>query len=287
MSTNNLEKGFLTIKEFAEFVGIKESTLRYYDKTGVFDPAKRGVKFENNYRYYLPTQITTLKMIRVLTDIGVPLKAIKELKKTRTPEKIIKLLSKHKEQISNQIHFLQETYSIINTFHDLLSESMNVIETEISIQEMSDRRIILGGINDFTGDIDFVREYRRFCNEPHKPKLNMSFPIGGYFENMAALINDPTQPTRYFSLDPKGNDRKPAGLYLVGYTHDNYGQTHYLPKQMVAYAKKNGLVFDGAAYRIYLTDEISVIEPDQYLIQISVPVKETRRISSRRPKRQF
>ena len=121
----------------------------------------------------------------------------------------------------------------------------------------------------------------------YKPKLNMSFPIGGYFENMTALVNDPTQPTRYFSLDPKGQDRKPAGLYLVGYTRDCYGQTHNLPAQMAAYAKKNGLAFTGPAYRIYLTDEISVIEPEQYLIQISVPVKEMRHVPSRRPRYNF
>lgn len=287
INNNNLEKDYLSIKEFAEFVGMSVSTLRYYDNKGVFDPAKRGVKFENNYRLYSPRQITTAKMIHILTEIGVSLKTIKELKNTRTPEKIIKLLSKHKEQISNEIHFLQEVYAIMSTFHDLLDESMSVTETEMSVREMTDRRIILGDINDFTGDIDFVQEYRRFWNEHHKPKLNMSFPIGGYFENMTALLKEPLHPTRYFSIDPKGHEHKPAGLYLVGYTRGCYGTTNDLPEQMAVYAKKNGLVFTGPAYRIYLTDEMSVIEPDQYLIQISVPVNETRRIPSCRPRRHF
>jgi len=38
---------------------------------------------------------------------------------------------------------------------------------------------------------------------------------------------------------------------------------------------KNGLEFPGPVYNIYLSDELSVIEPEQYLLQISVSVKNT------------
>lgn len=79
----------------------------------------------------------------------------------------------------------------------------------------------------------------------------------------------------------------PAGLYLVGYTHGYYGQTNDLPGKMAAYAKKHGLVFNGAVYNIYLTDETSVIDPDQYLLQVSASVSETRRVPSRRSYNRF
>jgi hypothetical protein len=46
----------------------------------------------------------------------------------------------------------------------------------------------------------------------------MSFPVGGYFEDMDAFMKKPSQPTRFFSIAPKGTDLKPAGLYLIGYT---------------------------------------------------------------------
>ena len=42
----------LSIREFADFTGINESTLRYYHKIGLFSPSRRG---ENRYYlYYLP-----------------------------------------------------------------------------------------------------------------------------------------------------------------------------------------------------------------------------------------
>ena len=32
--------------------GKKQDTLRYYDKKGIFFPAKRGIELDNQYRYY-------------------------------------------------------------------------------------------------------------------------------------------------------------------------------------------------------------------------------------------
>jgi len=104
---------------------------------------------------------------------------------------------------------------------------------------------------------------------------------------MKSFMGAPSQPMRFFSLDPKGNDKKEAGLYLTGYTRGYYGQTNDLPERMEAFAKKNGLIFTGPVYNTYLFDDISVVEPEEYLLQASALVEETRRVPSRRPKRHF
>ncbi|MCL2772698.1 MAG: MerR family transcriptional regulator, partial [Oscillospiraceae bacterium] len=136
MNNKNIDVDFLTIKEFAESVGITAPSLRHYDNIGIFPPAKRGIEFENKYRYYSPMQITTVKMIRVLTEIGVPLTAIKELSQSRTPEKLLKLLIKYREKIKEEIRFLQEMSSVISTFTELMHEAISVSETEITVSEI-------------------------------------------------------------------------------------------------------------------------------------------------------
>jgi DNA-binding transcriptional MerR regulator len=113
MSDKTLDKDYLPIKKFADLVGMTVNTLRRYDNKSIFHPAKRGVEFENKYRYYAPTQITTVKMIRVLAEIGVPLQTIRELATSRTPEKLMKLLCKHKNIIADEIRFLQDVFSVI------------------------------------------------------------------------------------------------------------------------------------------------------------------------------
>jgi DNA-binding transcriptional MerR regulator len=287
MSDKGLFKDYLSIKEFAELVGMTINVLRYYDNKGIFHPAKHGIEFENKYRYYAPTQITTVKMIRVLAEVGVPLQTIRELTTNRTPEKLMKLLCKHKNIVADEIRFLQDVFSVIGTFSELLNEGMSATETEICISEMPEKRIMLGDINNFDSVIGFYGGFTRFCNALHEPKLNLSYPVGGYFESMDAFLNESARPTRFFSLDPKGNDRKPAGMYLIGYTRGYYGQTNDLPQRMARFAKKNGVVFNGPVYNTYLFDEVSVTDPDRYLLQASASVKETRRVPSRRPLRRL
>ena len=285
MIKKDLNKDFLTIKEFANFVGITVSSLQHYDRKKIFRPTKRGEKYKNDYRYYSPVQITTVKMLRVLREIGVPLDAIRNLMQDRSPEVIVKLLTKNRDMVANEIRYLDEVHSVINTFTELLNEGMAAIETEISVSEMPGKQIILGEEADFRGETGFMREFLRFCNGSFNPKLNMSYPIGGYWENMDAFLNAPSQPMRFFSLDPSGHEHKTAGLYLIGYTRGYYGQTNDLTERMTTFAKKNGLVFAGPVYNLYLFDELSIADPNEYLLQASASVMETRRVPSRRPQR--
>jgi len=285
MDESIYDKNLLTVKEFARLAGMTAESLRHYDRKGIFQPAKHGIEFENKYRCYDPTQITTVKMIRVLTEIGVPLDTIKELAKERSPEKLMKLFSKHKSIVADEIHFLQEVFSVISTFLELLTEGISATESEISVTEQPEKRIILGDANDFYGSVGFFREFIKFCDVLHEPALNLAYPVGGYFESMDVFLDKPSEPSRFFSLNPKGNEQIAGGLYLIGYTRGYYGKTNDLPKRMAAFAKKNGLVFTGPVYNLYLFDEMSIVDPEQYLLQVSASVKETRRVPSRRPVR--
>jgi DNA-binding transcriptional MerR regulator len=259
-------------------------TLRHYDKKGVFHPAKRGEALAHKYRYYSPTQITAIKMTRVLADIGVPLQTVKELTLSRTPEKLLKLLNRHKDIVMDELRFLQEVYSVIHTFTELLHSGISAIENEICVTEMPEMNIILGDENEFDGSVSFYGEYTRFCNTLYEPKLNLSRPIGGYWESMEVFVDHPL-PTRFFSIDPHGYQRREAGLFIVGYERGYYSHTSDLTRRMTAFAKKNGLLFNGPVYNIYLFDELSVTDPEQYLLQASASVRETRRAPSRRPAR--
>ena len=259
------------------------NTLRHYDKKGIFKPAKLGKEFENSYRYYDPTQITTIKMILVLTEIGVPLETIRELANSRSPESLLKLFSKHKGIIGDELRFLHGVHSVISTFMELLTEGISATESEISVAEMPGKQIILGETNQYTDCDGFHREYMRFCNSPHEPKLNLANPVGGYFASMDEFLDEPSKPTRFFSIDPSGLERKAEGLYLIGYSRGYYGDTGDLPDRMMAFADKNEMVFTGPVFNIYLHDEMSIVDPSNYLLQVSASVRETRRVSSRRP----
>jgi DNA-binding transcriptional MerR regulator len=268
---------YLSIGEFARIVGITRDSLRVYDNKGIFSPAARGNGLENDYRYYAPMQITTVKMIRVLTKIGVPLNTIREMATDRTPEKLIKLLHKQKEELAGEIRFLKEAHSVIAMFHDFITEGLHAEESEIFVREGPERRIVLGEANEYKYGEGFFGAFARFCAARHTPELNLSYPIGGWFDSMENFLDAPSRPVRFFSHDPNGDETIAGGLYLTGYTQGYYGRTNGLPGRMAEYADRNGLIFTGLVYNTYLLDELSMADPEQYLLQVSASVSEVRR----------
>jgi hypothetical protein len=125
-------------------------------------------------------------------------------------------------------------------------------------------------------------EFMKFLNGSHKPLLNESFPIGGFWDSMDTFLCDPTRPERFFSLDSQGLEVREKGLYLIAHTHSYYGEVNDLPERMVAYAEAHGLVFSGSVYNLFITDEISVTNPSRYLLQASAAVLERRNAFSQR-----
>ena len=59
-----------------------------------------------------------------------------------------------------------------------------------------------------------------------------------------------------------------------------YGHTGAMAKMLADYADENSMALTGPVYNIYLLDEISVIDPNRYLLQVSIPIG---RSSARRP----
>ena len=177
-ATGNKEisRDYLTVKEFSKFVDMPVDTILYYDRTGVFKPAKRGAPHANNYRLYSPTQITLFKMVHILKELEVPLKEIRELGVSRTPEKMIKLLRQKKYQIADTVRYFKELYSVVCTFHDLIVEGISVTETDIYVSLMPKKRIILGGVNDFGDNGGFFGEFcasatQTMCRSRTRPTL--------------------------------------------------------------------------------------------------------------------
>ena len=264
----------LTIKEFADFTGLNESTLRYYDKIGLLSPELRGA---NRYRYYSPMQTISVDFIKVLIKVGVPLSTITEMNKSRTPQSVLALLTQQESKLDAKLHELQTAYSILHTYRNTIQAGMDVREhNAISARDLDDAPIILGQVNDFRGAVNFFAPFMRFCNRALENKIDLHYPIGGYYEDIHVFLNTPAQPTRFFSLDPRGNNKRKAGRYLVAHNQGYYGEFGDLPQRLLAYAQANEFSFSGPLYIIYLLDEITVIDHRRYVSQIAVGVTKKR-----------
>ena len=262
------EHDLLSIKEFADFTGVNASALRYYDKIGLFHPLQRN---ENDFRYYSAMQTIVINFINVMSSLKVPLKDIGAVKQRRTPQRILDLLHHHELKLNEELQHIQQSYSIIHTYCKLIQEGLSADEHAVGVQQMDSLAIEQGPENDFASG-SFYESFFVFLQHMKKLNVNMAFPAGGVYQNMKTFLDHTGKPGRFFAVTPAGRQARTAGRYITAYTRGYYGQLGDLPQRMQAHVLQQGLSLCGPVYELYLHDEISVAEPDQYLIQISVMV---------------
>jgi len=263
-------KDFYSIQEFATLTGVEASTLRFWDDVGVFSPIKRDPS--NNYRYYSLPQITAVNFVAVLSDLNIPLKMIAELRKKRDPENFIRLLEKKEIELDMELRALRQRSSIIHTRRELINFGLRADDAQISVQRRENKGLILWPRNEYQEGDTFLEPLAAFVNQAGAQRVNLDFPVGGYWDSFQSFQDAPSRPDCFFSLDPTGTHTQKEGKYLVGFTNGYYGEMGDLPERMATYQKENKLTASGPLYLMYLHDEICTLETDQYLAQAIVAV---------------
>ena len=95
---------YMTTGEFASAMGVSKDTLFHYDDIGLFCPEKVS---ENGYRYYSIYQMETFDTIRMLRDLGMPLKEIRDMLAHRSPERVMHVFAEREQQIDREIEKLR------------------------------------------------------------------------------------------------------------------------------------------------------------------------------------
>ena len=90
---------YMTTGEFASAMGVSKDTLFHYDDIGLFCPEKVS---ENGYRYYSIYQMETFDTIRMLRDLGMPLKEIRDMLAHRSPERVMHVFAEREQQIDKK-----------------------------------------------------------------------------------------------------------------------------------------------------------------------------------------
>lgn len=76
-SMNDTSKNYYKIGEFAKLAHVSISKLRYYDEIGLLKPSIRSK--DSSYRFYAPTQLDRVAMIKSFQRHGMPLQQLTKL----------------------------------------------------------------------------------------------------------------------------------------------------------------------------------------------------------------
>ncbi|MCM3630578.1 MerR family transcriptional regulator [Paenibacillus glycanilyticus] len=113
-----------SIKQAAEFTGLSEDTIRYYEKIGLLPYADRKT---SGHRTYSKHQLDGMVFLTRLKATGMTLEEMKRFRKlyergeVTLPERV-SLLIEHKNRIQNEIESLLETQRMIDYKIDTYKE---------------------------------------------------------------------------------------------------------------------------------------------------------------------
>ena len=265
--------GLLSIGELARFARIARSALIFYDNMGLVSPVERG---NNNYRYYSPHQVSTTNLINTLQELDVPLKEVIKLNTHRTPEKIISLFSEQNKHIDRQIEELLRAQKLLLTLKGIIEDGLSVDEERIEVCWNDEEPILIGPQIDYSEGISIEEAFLNFYIHWNAidSDLDLNYPVWAIFSEERVKRGDWVGPDKFYFKMPGAPDRKPAGLYLTGYARGYYGQSDALYKRLMAYIEENGLEICGPAFEMYPLNEISIADPYNYLMRISIQVKQ-------------
>jgi DNA-binding transcriptional MerR regulator len=263
---------YFSITDFAKLTRTTRAALLHYDRLGLLSPIKRG---DNNYRFYLHTQLGNLNMIRTCQVLGMTLAEIKSIELNRTPELINELLSEYIERLRIKINQYTQKYRFLQTIKSITQSALTVDIDCITIQYLCAEKIVLGKQNDYSNGrnvYDALLSFHLDSSDKYSD-IDLNYIVWGMFSEERIKRRDWVWPDRYYYLDSEGNAEKPAELYAIGYHRGGYGQTGELYERILRYIDENGFEICGPAFEEYPLNEICIKNENEYLIRVMITVR--------------
>lgn len=269
-----LQKMFTT-SQFADIYGINKRTLMYYDEIGLFQPDYVG---ENGYRYYSFKQNLKFEAILLLRKLRVPLKEIKNYLDNYTQDKLLDLLYAQEQQLEMQIAELRRLKRIVRNRIDNIESNKKLDFAKIEVVQLDKKPIFLSESFDGKKGEQLLILISTFMKACYNSNAYSGHPIGVIVD---VQKNDRPVTNGFYIVDEMCQQEvvlsyKPAGKYLVGYHLGDWRKIQQTYDKLIAYAKKNKLVFSNNAYEERLFDDVSKAENESskyFEIKISILLK--------------
>ena len=268
--------GVFSVSDFAKYSRTTKDTLLHYDRINLLTPIERG---ENDYRYYSPSQLATVNVIRTLQQLGMSLSEIKELIDRRNPENFDATFEQQMDKLDKKIEELLSTKHLLRTLANNIKTGLSINEDSISIEYLEEEALIMGETNDYSDgkdDFDALNVFYEKINNRY-PGLNLNYPVWGAFSKERITSRDWKYPDRFYFYHPKGEEIRPASLYAIGYTRGGYGNCGDLYQVLLDYIEKEGCRVSGDTFEEYILNEICVDNDQNYLIRVMIAVEKNKK----------
>ena len=259
----------LTTSQFAKIHGLNKRTLHYYDTIGLFSPHYKG---DNNYRYYDDSQSIQLEYIRMLKELNMSIKEIKEYLNHPNQADFLRIADTKLKEIGCEIRRLKKSRQILLMKKKQLELCSQIKNREIRIIECEEeyhQRISFA-----FGDEDIEQIYAQIKNFWDTKDFIMG--IGSFISTEKIKQRKFDSYDGLFTPAPKNssNDifKKPGGTYICGFFTGDWDGLPEFYEEIIAFAEKHHLTLTGYAYETGLNDFV-ISSADEYITQIMIQVE--------------
>lgn len=268
-------KTLFTIGQFAQLHGINKKTLMWYDEVGILKPA---VIKENNYRYYSYSQSTVLETILLLRDLDVSISEIRSFLKNRSAANLELLLEERIAEVDQTILRLKAMQKALISRKESAAFLVNTDFSKIEVVETKPQYLAVIEISKnvpFEKEIGLIieeakrQQLGRLHNAVYGSMISVENLYNGEFDDYSAYFMKLQNPAV-----KKGLYRRPGGRCLRAFCKGDWSRLPERYREIMEYAKSNGLSLGGYAYETGIND-ILIDSVEEYLTQIEIPVAGT------------
>jgi DNA-binding transcriptional MerR regulator len=265
------------IGEFARLSQVSVKTLHHYDDIGLFKPTWTDP--DTGYRYYSMDQLSQLKHILTLKDMGLTLDQIAHVVRARpSPAELHALLREKQAELLQRIREDQARLARIDQHlgggrgeHEPAAYAVSVGGAPELLIASIRTRIPHGALHDLHCELRAYLDRRRAVAT--RPGFTLFYPDDsgeGWLDVEAAIPLERPLPT----TGRVGVRTLPAAERMACARHRGGYQTMYRAYEALGHwVEANGYRSLSPWRELYLRDGRTAVSPDAYVTEISIPIQ--------------
>lgn len=266
---------YMTTGEFASAMGVSKDTLFHYDEIGLFCPEKVG---DNGYRFYSIYQMETFDTIRMLRDLGMSLKEIRQLLENRSLEHVVAIFKEREMQIDQEIEKLKSMKRWISRRQQKIEDVAHTDFSRVEIREFPERYYLYGYVADGS-EKAIYRKTSELISEFKHSGMRSDYDVAyiQYEENVQSQNFLEYDNTILLLDEPPTTGQPqilPGGKYLVAYHVGHWLYIGQAYERLLQYKKAHHLKTEDFYIERYVVDNFIAKDEENYVNEIAVRIIE-------------
>jgi MerR family transcriptional activator of bmr gene len=276
---NRSNDQYYSIGQAAKICDLSVQTLRYYDKIGLVIPNHTDKL--SGYRFYSNRDILTIKIVQDMKMLQFSLDDIGKMLKNDSLDSLFTKLKTKQTEMLEEISRLEQTVKSIEQRTARIVQLQEIgsglkdCDVLVELKRFTDRYVISD-----RGLYASIVKFTELFGKVDVSSLNTNQIMTIYHENIMTFDRAESDLEFCIILDHAGTGMDytrmiPEGDYITalysGIPNDVSCKRIY--RRLLQWIEENGYVENGSSIEQYLVDAAQVMKPDEFIVELQVPVR--------------